>query len=683
MENIRRSGIKKVELSRDYIGTGAYGVVWRALCNDTLWCAAKVIHEILRGQGQETPQHPHRTPLQRFHKESELLASLTHPNIVLYLGTYTQPRTNLPMLLMELLDENLTSFLERQGQPLSYRTEVSISYDVSLGLAFLHSNNIIHRDLSSNNVLMLGNRQAKISDFGMARIFEEASHLQSITPNPGNALYMPPEVKTVSPRLGFEIDIFSFGTLLVQILTRLFPAKDEKALLGLAKLFTADKEIATRQTHISLIDKDHPLLHIALLCLKDDYKKRPDSVSLCQELAGAKSKPFALKSAAEEKMVGNAGEEDLKCSYKEEYVHIEAPGPAAPRYFTDKSNNLECVKPKFSSKPTYGCRDEDGFVDIELPENIPPQTEAIVDKSTELNIQWSFKSTTSPMPISRPANAVHIKKFIYILCGEDNRSVIKFNHLVSTGSNLKEVPLAWSSLAVIGDDVTTIGGTNGQKTASNQLYRLEGDNWVEVVPSMPTKRYKTITASCDSHVVVAGGLDKNREILTTVEVLDLKKHEWCTVSSLPKPSAGFSGCICEGQVWVTGYYNKMFSCSLEALLGSSKKFYQFEPSSSDIWSSSNMPVYATTLVALNDKLYAIGGKRIDTKTTTNAVYQYNSWSSNWCIFSHMNEVRSDCVAVGISFKKQMFVMGGVSDSDSPVPSVEAARFFLYLSAKRS
>jgi len=682
MEN-SRSKIDKVELSKEVIGVGAYGMVCKALCNDTLWCAAKVIHSVLitMDQGQETPQHPHRTPIQRFYQEIELLASLTHPNIILYLGTYTQPQSNLPMLLMELLDENLTSFLERQRHPLPYDSEVSISYDISLGLSFLHSNKIIHRDLSSNNVLMLGNRRAKISDFGMARIFEEASRLHSITPNPGNALYMPPEVKTANPRLGFEIDIFSLGVLLVQILTRVFPAPDEKAL-GLAKLFIADKEIATRQNHISLIDKDHPLLCIALVCLKDDCKKRPDSVHLCQELVSAKSKPFAFKSRARD---GNAREKDetvspSSCKYEEKYDNISASdialGPAASRYFSDKSDKLEYMKPKPSSATT--CRDKDGFVEIKLPENIPlAYSQCIADKSSELNIEWSLKSSTSPKPLSRTANAVYIKKFIFLLCGEENRSLFRFNHLINGWSNLREAPLAWSSLAVVRGDITTIGGRKGQKTASNQLYRLEEDKWVEVGPSMLTKRYNTIAVVCDSHVIVAGGLDKHRKILTTVEVLDLDKQQWYTVSSLPEPVAGFSGCICEGRVWVAGYYNKAFSCHLNALLSSYKKFYQSEPSSSEVWSSSNMPVYATTLAVLNDKLYAIGGKQAEMNATTNAVYQYKGRSGDWYIVSHMKEQRSDCVAVGISHKKQMLVMGGVSDSGSPMSSIEAARFFLY------
>ena len=69
---------------------------------------------------------------------------------------------------MELMDESLTKFLERPEStgPLPYHSQLNICHDVALALAYLHSNGIIHRDLSSNNVLLIGEgSRAKVTDF--------------------------------------------------------------------------------------------------------------------------------------------------------------------------------------------------------------------------------------------------------------------------------------------------------------------------------------------------------------------------------------------------------------------------------------------------------------------------------------------------------------------------------------
>ena len=83
---------------------------------------------------------------------------------------YNYAETGAPILLMELMDESLTHFLEKSSELTPYHVQVNLCHDVSLALSFLHSNNIIHRDLSSNNVLLISNVRAKVTDFDMARL---------------------------------------------------------------------------------------------------------------------------------------------------------------------------------------------------------------------------------------------------------------------------------------------------------------------------------------------------------------------------------------------------------------------------------------------------------------------------------------------------------------------------------
>ena len=193
---------ENVQVFKDQpLGIGSYGAVFRAKCDDLL-CAAKVIHSTLFNptvalQHSIAPHREHRLPIKRFEQECEFLSAIRHPNIVQYLGTVRDADTHLPVLLMELMDNSLTHFLESSAQPIPYHIQVNICHDITLALSFLHSNNIIHRDLSSNNILLRGNVLAKVTDFGMAKLsdlapYRQATHFSN-TMCPGTDVYMPPE----------------------------------------------------------------------------------------------------------------------------------------------------------------------------------------------------------------------------------------------------------------------------------------------------------------------------------------------------------------------------------------------------------------------------------------------------------------------------------------------------------
>ncbi len=599
------------------------------------------------------------------------IASVSNPSPSLIYA-----KTNLPVLIMELLDESLTDFLDsHHQQPLPYETETRISYDIALGLSFLHYNDIIHRDLSSNNVLMLGSLRAKIADFGMAKIFN-GCHFGANTKNPGNASYMPPEVKTDDPKLVIEIDIFSFGVLLVQILTRCFPAPNEKAS-GLLGLLKSDQEIGARQNHISLIDNKHPLLPTVLACLKDDWKKRPNSVQLCRDLENAKDRPYVKNG---EKLEENSIKKDAKNEPEAKPLSnstIIGPSPEVDRIENPRPNSMPALP---NNEDFFSVNPSDVYP---IPHaETTPTTAPIPDKSKELNIICSLKSTSTPHPVSRTADAVYLNNCIYLLTGSQRRTLYKFQHVSLEWSRLKETPMALSVLAVVGQEVVTIGGCKGY-LPSDKLFCLEKGNWKEVSPSMPTSRYDVILASCETHVIVAGGMGKNKEILDTVEVLDIEKHEWLSVSSLPEPAACLSGCISRDKVWIAGYNFKIFSCYLKSLLESARKtWFGFQSNSfPNFWVNDKIPVYSSTLVVVNGDLYAVGGKLMESKRTTNAVYQYSSWNGRWYIVSYMNMLRSDCLAVGIARKRQLVVMGGVSDSGVSMNTVEVARFLKPIDAR--
>ena len=289
---------QRVELLKtEELGVGSYGAVCKAMCDD-LPCAAKILHRTLF---QFTA--PGATSvMQKFEQECRLLSAIKHPHIVQYLGTYHDPELRLPVLLMELMDESLTRFLERSNKPLPYHTEVNFCHDIALALSYLHSNHIVHRDLSSNNVLLIAGSRAKVTDFGMVKLCDmnrSTPHLTPLTLCPGTTVYMSPEALGESPMYTDKLDSFSLGVLSVQVMTRQFPdpgkrfkimeINDPRIPSGTVQVSVP--EIQRRQSHIDLIDQAHPLLTVALDCLKDRDRERPSCHELCGRMSTLKASP--------------------------------------------------------------------------------------------------------------------------------------------------------------------------------------------------------------------------------------------------------------------------------------------------------------------------------------------------------------------------------------------------------
>ena len=271
------------------LGIGSYGTVCRALCDD-LPCAAKLLHPVLF----QPSNLANNVTMQRFVRECQFLSAIKHPHVVQYLGTYQDPESGQPVLLMELMDESLTNFLEKQKEPLPFHLQVNLCHDVALALSYLHSHNIIHRDLSSNNVLLIAGSRAKVTDFGMLKLVDVNPHVTPLTQCPGTVVYMAPEALRVPPTYSPKLDCFSFGVLCIQIATLQFPdpgpavrvIEDERSPVGRIQIPVPEME--RRKSHIDVIDSTHPLLPTATDCLMYSEEDRPTMHELCHRLAALK-----------------------------------------------------------------------------------------------------------------------------------------------------------------------------------------------------------------------------------------------------------------------------------------------------------------------------------------------------------------------------------------------------------
>ena len=197
-----------------------------------------------------------------FNREMNMAARLRHPNLVQFIGASIEGH---PIILTELMKTSLRAELENEN--IKQPQVKSISLNVAQALNYLHlmqPHPIIHRDISSANVLLdpLPDNQwkAKVSDYGSVNLQQQLR-----TENPGSPVYSAPEANTPalqSPKM----DIFSFGILLVEMLTGRFP------------------QVSSRQRLIASIDHAG---YLALIqqCLSDERDQRPSAQPLLTALS--------------------------------------------------------------------------------------------------------------------------------------------------------------------------------------------------------------------------------------------------------------------------------------------------------------------------------------------------------------------------------------------------------------
>lgn len=203
----------EVEIQSTVLGRGAFGEVklakWRGAT-----VAAKTLHVASDSE----------IAFETIGNEVELMSRLRHPNLLLFLGVCFDPR---PVMLTELMPCSLYDVLESPQKVLMTLEEIlEVSVDVVSGLEYLHGHSpvVIHRDISSKNILLGGGR-AKIADLGQAKLFGDAA-LSRQSEMPGAMAYAAPEILT--GKYTEKIDIFSLGVLMVQMCCGEYPRIDKR-----------------------------------------------------------------------------------------------------------------------------------------------------------------------------------------------------------------------------------------------------------------------------------------------------------------------------------------------------------------------------------------------------------------------------------------------------------------------
>jgi serine/threonine protein kinase len=200
----------------ELVGTGGMSSVYRA--HDKLLerdVALKVLHEQFTADGDY---------VERFRREARSVAQLSHPNIVTVIDRGEQDGRQ--FIVFEYCDgENLKARIAREG-PLPVRKAVELVVQIARALGFAHENGLIHRDVKPQNVLLYGDGETKVTDFGIARSQEVHGGLTQTGTVMGTSDYISPEQARGS-RVDAQSDIYSLGAVLYEMLTGEVPFRGE------------------------------------------------------------------------------------------------------------------------------------------------------------------------------------------------------------------------------------------------------------------------------------------------------------------------------------------------------------------------------------------------------------------------------------------------------------------------
>ena len=274
------------------VGKGGMGEVYRA---DDLKLGHTVALKFLPKDLAEDPQR-----LEYFHSEVRLTRQISHPNVC---RVYDIDEVDGQQFLsMEYIDgEDLKVLLRRIGRSPQDKG-VQIAQQLCAGLSAAHDRGVLHRDLKSANIMIDGRGQVRITDFGLAKLADDATKGEVA----GTPAYMAPEQLTRGENT-IQSDLYSLGLILYE----LFTGEAAHKPTSIPELMRAHEESSLSQPSRLVDDMDPVVERVILRCLeKDPHERSKSAHAVAAALPGGD--PLAAALAAGEtpspQLVAAAGE---------------------------------------------------------------------------------------------------------------------------------------------------------------------------------------------------------------------------------------------------------------------------------------------------------------------------------------------------------------------------------------
>ena len=256
------------------LGTGGMGTVYK--CFDPALRRTVAVKVVATG----TIRRVHRELLlQRFAREAQAAGMLNHPNIVTVYDYHADPNSRSVYLAMEYVAGRSLGAVIQEAGKLPWQRATALAFQIVDALEFAHRNQIIHRDVKPENILVTDGDVAKILDFGIAKLAD--SELTRPGTFVGSPRYLAPE-SFRGGGIDYRADQFSLGTVFFEMLTGAAAFKFEDFYAGVHRILS---EVPPPLASFGVVGP--PLLQeiVQRLHQKDPDKRYIDEMELLADLA--------------------------------------------------------------------------------------------------------------------------------------------------------------------------------------------------------------------------------------------------------------------------------------------------------------------------------------------------------------------------------------------------------------
>ncbi|KAH6770751.1 Protein kinase superfamily protein [Perilla frutescens var. hirtella] len=273
------------------LGKGGFGRVYKATLRSG---------EVVAIKKMELPPFKAAEGEREFRVEVDILSRLDHPNLVNLIGYCADGKQR--FLVYEYMHKgNLQDHLNGIGEvKMDWPSRLRVAIGAARGLAYLHSGSdvgipIVHRDFKSTNILLDGNLEAKISDFGLAKLMPEGQETCVTTATVlGTFGYFDPEY-TLTGKLTLQSDVYAFGVVLLELLTGrravdLSQGPNDQNLVLQVRHILNDKKKLKRVIDPEMVRSSYTMESIAMFanlasrCIRIDSQERPSMTECVKEL---------------------------------------------------------------------------------------------------------------------------------------------------------------------------------------------------------------------------------------------------------------------------------------------------------------------------------------------------------------------------------------------------------------
>eukprot|EP00042_Codosiga_hollandica_P024034 m.98522 g.98522 ORF g.98522 m.98522 type:complete len:592 (+) comp51408_c0_seq3:61-1836(+) len=240
----------------DELGRGAFGLVRRAELGGQLFAVKCISKKRLKREGfrSRAPGDSNADGLASLRSEIASLKKIDHPHIVKLIEVMNDPAHDTVFMVFEFVPKGAIMVLDAGHSPFSELQACNFFRQLLLAVEFLHHHHIVHRDIKPANLLLVSDHQLKLSDFGVAHIFDEEDKLTQMA---GTPAFLAPEVDAGLPFEGRPVDVWAMGITLYCFLFAELPFAS-KSLLELRQ--------STRTAEPSFAEVPQFTVSLAAMC---------------------------------------------------------------------------------------------------------------------------------------------------------------------------------------------------------------------------------------------------------------------------------------------------------------------------------------------------------------------------------------------------------------------------------